>query len=129
MFVCTCRVQLGQTVLSIIGTIMTRLWCQMLMEPSLGTTHTHTHTHMHSLSISLSPFILSTPPPPPPPPPNSLRSDVAGQVLPFLGRDWTQNGVVRGYNIMNQKLIVVCYKFLTLFRLSCSILWRRTAIK
>lgn len=24
-----------------------------------------------------------------------LRSDVAGQVLPLLGMDWTQNGVVR----------------------------------
>ena len=27
----------------------------------------------------------------------AYRSDVAGQVLPLLGKDWTQNGVVTTY--------------------------------
>ena len=56
-----------------------------------------------------------------------LRSDVAGQVLPFLGRDWTQNGVVCTmlYNVQHHESKLQYFTC----RLSYSILWRRTAIK
>ncbi len=39
------------------------------------------------------------------------RSDVAGQVLPFLGMDWTQNGVVRSQPVPYQdrnECVCVC---------------------